>query len=125
MYTSVIDFSGTTQLTIRNLASGGTATTYWIGASGQNSASFSLWNSELTQERLLILKGTENLLRSNRLVTSGIVRPTVFQMHDSVVPTMIEAMRIDISGNVELNRSGGTVQFKSGNTSLTKSDTAD
>ena len=48
----------------------------------------------------------------------------MFQMIDGVATTSIEGARLDISGNFEFNRSGGTVQFFSGNTSLTRTETA-
>jgi hypothetical protein len=124
LYTSFVNFDAVNFLTIRNPRSGQAATVYMYGDSGSNNPSISWWNQSNLTERLLIQKTTINNFRSSRNSTSGVVRPTVFQMHDGVAGTTIEALQISTSGNVVFNTSGGTVQFYSGNTSLTKSDTA-
>ena len=123
LYTPHLASSGQI-LTISDLGSGQPASIYMYGTSGINSADISLWGSINFTERLLILKATENVFNSNRFLSGGTQRPTVFQMQDTPNAVMIEPLRLDISGNVEMNRSGGTVQFNSGNTSLTRTVTA-
>ena len=124
-YTPQISFSGGGgRLALYNTASGGASTVDMYGPSGSNNPSISFWDQDAKNDRLLIQKTTINNFRSTRSSTSGTVYPTVFQMDDPTVPTRIEGLRVTESGNVEMNRSGGTVQFKSGNTSLTRTVTA-
>ena len=125
LHTTMVSFSGISNiLRITNLASGQAATVYHYGASGQNNPSWSLWDSPTLNERLLISKSTENIFRSSRQLAAGAVRQTSFQMQDVATGTLIEGMRMNTSGTIEFNRSGGTIQFFSGNTSLTRTVTA-
>jgi hypothetical protein len=124
LHAPIISNSGTTVLQFENRGSGQALTIYLYATSGFNNSSISWWGGRDQADRLLIQKTTINNFRSSRNTSAGTVRPTVFQMHDGVVGTTIEALQISTSGNVEFNRSGGTVQFNSGNTSLTRTNTA-
>jgi hypothetical protein len=114
----------TRTLPITTQWSGNFAITYApLSGSTAGTTNYWLYNHDQT-EALYFERTTIQSIQSRRLAAGGTIRALAFEVVDSVVPTTIEGMRVDTSGNVELNRSGGTLQFKSGNTSLTKSDTA-
>ena len=93
-------------------------------------SSLSMWGQSAKRTRLLVqntMGFQESRIMSIR-TTSGTFTTTVYPIamviQDTIRGTLIEGLREDISGNVEFNRSGGTVQFFSGNTSLTRTETA-
>ena len=118
-----ISGQGSPTIEIKNSASGANTHLYIEPASGRTAA-VSMWEGPANRNRLELQQTVGAVfIDTVRQFTSGQSCPMIFRVNDAATPVVIEPMRLDISGNVVFNTSGGTIQFFSGNTSLTKTDT--